>query len=189
MQSSTHSFHRSLSLLVCLSILAVLAFTGCSRGDEPTAVSTNPPKPTATNIPPTNPPKPSPTNAPPASTPNPIQNIIWQWVSVTDRSTGDTITVPDPSKYTIAFFPDNTLSGTADCNTFSGTYSQKNGFTITIGASTKAYCGDDSLDQQYLDLLNKVVAGGPDGSGGLALENAGGEKRLLFRNGGTTVKP
>jgi hypothetical protein len=48
-----------------------------------------------------------------------------------------------------------------------------------------AACGEDSLDQQYLDLLSQVVAGGPDGSGGLALETAGGEKRMSFSNGGS----
>jgi hypothetical protein len=32
--------------------------------------------------------------------------------------------------------------------------------------------------------LSAVVAGGPDGQGNLALENAGGEKRMLFVNGG-----
>jgi len=47
-----------------------------------------------------------------------------------------------------------------------------------------AFCGEDSLDVQFLELLAQVVAGGPDGSGGLALENAGGEKRMLFSNGG-----
>ena len=46
------------------------------------------------------------------------------------------------------------------------------------------YCGDTSLDQQYLGLLGSVAAGGPDGAGGLALENAGGEQRMLFKNGG-----
>jgi hypothetical protein len=32
------------------------------------------------------------------------------------------------------------------------------------------------------------VAGGPDGAGGLALENAGGEQRMLFQNGGPAKK-
>ncbi len=47
-----------------------------------------------------------------------------------------------------------------------------------------AYCGEDSLDVQFLDLLTQVVAGGPDGDGGLALVNAGGKKRMAFSNGG-----
>ena len=29
-----------------------------------------------------------------------------------------------------------------------------------------------------------IVAGGPDGAGNLALETAGGEQRMVFKNGG-----
>ena len=47
-----------------------------------------------------------------------------------------------------------------------------------------AACPEGSLDQQYLQLLGEIVAGGPDGAGGLALETAGGEKRMEFKNGG-----
>jgi hypothetical protein len=46
-----------------------------------------------------------------------------------------------------------------------------------------AACDIGSLDQQYLTLLGDVVAGGPDGAGGLALETAGGAQRMGFRNG------
>jgi len=123
----------------------------------------------------------------PAATPtpaDPVQNIVWQWLSVTDRSTGATTTVPNPENYTIIFRPDNTLTGQADCNSFTGSYSQQNGFTITLGATTMAFCGEASLDQQYLQLLGSVAAGGPDGAGGFALETAGGAQRMLFENGG-----
>ncbi len=68
-------------------------------------------------------------------------------------------------------------------HTFSGTYSQQNGFSIKLSAITQAYCGEASLDQQYTHLLNAVAAGGTDGQGNLALETAGGEQRLLFKNG------
>ncbi|HET6445090.1 MAG TPA: META domain-containing protein [candidate division Zixibacteria bacterium] len=100
------------------------------------------------------------------------------------QPTGETTTVPNPENYTLIFSEDGTFSGTADCNAISGTYSQASGFTVTVGPSTMAFCGEDSLDVQFLDLLANVVAGGPDGAGGLALENAGGEKRMLFSNGG-----
>jgi hypothetical protein len=70
------------------------------------------------------------------------------------------------------------------CNTFGGTYSQENGLIIQLGSSTMAACGEGSLDQEYMTLLGSIVAGGPDGEGNLALENAGGEQRMLFRNGG-----
>jgi len=127
----------------------------------------------------------------PAATPTPastIQGIVWQWASVTNQSTAELTTVPNPEAYTITFNADGTLEGKADCNTFSGTYSQETGFTITLGASTMAFCGEASLDQQYLALLGSVAAGGPDGAGGLALETAGGEQRMLFKNGGAAVK-
>ena len=51
--------------------------------------------------------------------------------------------------------------------------------------STLAFCGEDSLDQQHLDLLNRVVAGGPDGAGGFALEMTAGTERMEYRNSGS----
>jgi hypothetical protein len=47
-----------------------------------------------------------------------------------------------------------------------------------------AFCGDDSLDQLYLELLDNVVAGGPAGEDRFALEWAAGEKRMEFIDGG-----
>jgi heat shock protein HslJ len=125
----------------------------------------------------------------PAATPAPsnsITGLVWQWTTVTDQ--GKTTTVPNPENYTIVFNTDGTLNGKADCNTFNGVYSQQNGFTIKLGASTMAYCGDASLDLQYTQLLSNVAAGGPDGAGGLALETAGGAQRMLFKNGGAAPK-
>ena len=127
----------------------------------------------------------------PAATPataNSITGIVWQWTSVTNQTTKETQTVSAPQNYTITFNTDVTLTGKADCNNFTGTYSTQNGFTIKLGASTMAFCGEASLDQQYLQLLGSVAAGGPDGQGNLALETAGGEQRMLFKNGGAAPK-
>jgi heat shock protein HslJ len=117
---------------------------------------------------------------------NPIQGIVWQWTSVTEA--GKTTTVPNPENYTIIFNATGTLEGKADCNNFSGAYSQQNGFTILQGPTQLAYCGEASLDHQYLQLLGNVAAGGPDGAGNLALETAGGAQRMLFKNGGPAPK-
>ncbi len=119
-----------------------------------------------------------------ASSENTITDIVWQWTSVITQSTQASLTVTNPENYTITFKQDGTLEGKADCNSFSGTYSQENGFTIKLGATTLMYCGDNSLDQQYLQLLGSVAAGGPDGTGNLALETAGGAQRMIFINGG-----
>ncbi len=130
----------------------------------------------------------APAAAPAPAPTNSITGIVWQWTSVTNQTTKETTTVPTPQNYTITFNTDGTLTGKADCNNFTGTYSQQNGFTIKLGASTMAFCGEASLDQQYLHLLSNVAAGGPDGTGGLALETAGGEQRMLFKNGGAAPK-
>ncbi len=127
-------------------------------------------------------PTPTPASAP-APVDNTIQGIVWQWVSVTNQATGEETSVRNPEKYTITFNADGTLDGQADCTTFNGTYSQKGGLTI-LGASKTGLCGAGSLDEQYLALLNSVAAGGPDGTGGLALETAGGDQRMLFQNEG-----
>ena len=127
----------------------------------------------------------------PAATPtraSQIQDIIWQWQSVTNQTTRETTGVSNPEVYTIIFYADGTFGGQAGCNAISGTYSQQNGFSVVPGASTMAFCGEESLDQQYLTLLGEVVAGGPDGAGGLALETPGGEQRMLFKNGGPATK-
>ncbi len=115
---------------------------------------------------------------------NPIVGIVWQWTSLANRTTGETIEITNPQVYTIIFRDDGTLSGQADCNTFTGTYSQEGGFFITTQPDVMAACGGDSLDQQYFELLDAIVAGGPDGAGGLALETAGGEQRMEFANDG-----
>jgi heat shock protein HslJ len=131
---------------------------------------------------------------PPAVTPAPtaqsnsITGIVWLWTSLTDQTTKQTETIPSPDKYTITFNTDGTLTGKADCNNFTGTYSQENGFAIKLGATTMAACGEASLDQKYLQLLGSIAAGGPDGQGNLALETAGGAQRMLFKNGGPAPK-
>ena len=130
-------------------------------------------------------PAPTAPAAPPASS-NTITGIVWQWMSVTDQTTKQTTTVPNPASYTIIFNVDGTTSGKADCNSFTGTWSQQNGFDIEVVPNVMAACG--TMDSQYLTLLNQVAAGGPDGAGGLALETAGGAQRMLFKNGGPAPK-
>jgi heat shock protein HslJ len=168
------------AVVVLAAVLLVMAYW---RGQ-----STTPP-PAATQVPPaTAEPTPAPPTSLPQPTANPIQDILWQWTSLTNRTTNETTSVSNPENYTISFFADSTLVGKADCNTFTGTYSQENGFSIKLGATTAMYCGDASLDQQYLQLLGSVAAGGPDGQGNLALETAGGEQRMEFKNGGAATK-
>jgi heat shock protein HslJ len=125
-----------------------------------------------------------PTTAPSTAPSNTITNIVWQWETFNDVAAGTSTRVPDASKYTIVFYADGTTKGQADCNTFSGTYSQANGLAITVRPDVMAACDQGSMDQQYLNLLGDVAAGGPDGAGGLMLQTAGGAQQMLFSNGG-----
>jgi heat shock protein HslJ len=127
---------------------------------------------------------------PPVATPSTaITDIVWQWTSVKNRPTGETTEVANLQAYTIIFRDDGTLSGQADCNTFTGTYSTDGGFFIASTPDVMAACGGDSLDIQYFELLDAIVTGGPDGAGGLALETAGGEQRMTFIDGGAAAAP
>jgi heat shock protein HslJ len=111
-----------------------------------------------------------------------ITGVEWQWQSVIDQSTQETTDVPNPENYTITFNEDGTFEGTADCNNIAGSWSDDSGFSITVGPSTLAFCGEESLDTVYVGLLDSIAAGGPDGAGGLALETAGGAQRMLFES-------
>ncbi len=158
-------------LLAGLAILLIAA-AACAPIPPPTAAPTT-----------------APAVAPTAAPSNSITDIVWQWTSVANKTTGETTTVSTPEKYTITFRADGTLSGKADCNTFKGTYSQASGFSMTVTPDVMAACGGDSLDQQYIGLLKDIVAGGPDGSGGLALETAGGEQRMCSRTAARPRQP
>ncbi len=117
--------------------------------------------------------------------PEGVVNITWQWTELIQQSApASQSVVPDPQNYTIQFKDDGKVAIKADCNTVSGTFEwDKQGLKINLGPSTRAACGEQSLDQQYLDLLSQVVTGGLDG-GKFYLETAGGEKRMGFTKGG-----
>jgi len=113
-----------------------------------------------------------------------LTDILWQWIESVDQESGVRTTVAHPENYTIVFGTDGTFRGRADCNLIGGRYANAEGFKIIPGISTKAYCGENSLDQKYLEGLDLARAGGLDGSGHLTLESARSGIRMLFRNGG-----
>ena len=113
-----------------------------------------------------------------------ITGIVWKWQTYEDVAAGASTRVDDPNKYTIVFNTDGTTTGRADCNTFSGTYSQAGGFTISVTPDVMAACDQGSMDQQFLNLLDEVAAEAPDGAGGLILQTAGGAQKMMFSDGG-----
>ncbi len=119
------------------------------------------------------------------SAPNATANISapfvganWRWVG---KSGAETITVPNPNQYTIAFNATGTYAVKADCNVGSGNYTL-NGTKLRInqGALTKAYCGDNSLDRTYLASLYRVTSYIMDSQDRLVLIMISPNERLLF---------
>lgn len=120
-----------------------------------------------------------------AQSPGEITGIQWQWAQLTETEPASQSVVPDPENYVLILMADGSASLKADCNMVLWTYTlEDSNLTFnTLGPSTLAFCGEDSLDQQYLSLLGK---GGTvsleDGRLVLDLnENAG---RMVFDNGG-----
>ncbi len=89
---------------------------------------------------------------------NEIIEIEWQWSQLEETEPFSQSVVQNPGSYTISFAKDGTYSIKADCNGGSGSYTlEGNELTLAPGPITLAYCGPDSMDDQYLALLSNVT--------------------------------
>ncbi|HEY52753.1 MAG TPA: META domain-containing protein [Caldilineae bacterium] len=155
--------------LTMLGLTLLLALAACAPGPPP--VASEPEDITASE-------------AAPAPAPEDIQNIIWQWTDLVETEPASQSVVPDPEKYFIAFLPDGSIQGKADCNGVGGGYTiDGDQLTIELGPSTMMYCGDESLDQQFLALLS-TVASFSLADGRLELHLADGAGTMGFANAG-----
>jgi heat shock protein HslJ len=109
-----------------------------------------------------------------------ITGITWQWTELVESAPAAQSVVPNPEDYTLLLQPDGTLSIKADCNGVGGSYTLEGDFlTIALGPSTMAYCGEQSLDHQYLGLLDSVDSYAvQDGRLVLSLQNGTGRMTL-----------
>jgi heat shock protein HslJ len=118
-----------------------------------------------------------------------IAGITWQWNSMEETSPPTLNVVPNPEDYTLVFQDNGVFNIQADCNTAAGTYKlEYESLVMVLGPSTKAFCGEDSLDAEYQMLINKVASGSiaPDGQLWLYLKGSAG--RMSFTNGGPAPK-
>jgi heat shock protein HslJ len=125
-----------------------------------------------------------------AQTADEITGIQWQWAQLTETEPASQSVVPDPENYVMVLNADGTVNLKADCNMVSWTYTLDGASLAfnTLGPSTMAYCGDDSLDTLFLQKLGKGgMVSLEDGRLVLELnENAG---RMVFDNGGPAAPP
>lgn len=115
----------------------------------------------------------------------PWQNVVWEWLRVVEISTEDSFEVDSPGNYSIVFRPDGSYSGMADCNVMGGTYEWDSGgkIMITPGPTTLAYCGEQSVDYEYVYMLSRVESWKLEDDW-LILVTADGAEQMEFRNGG-----
>ncbi|MCA9987528.1 MAG: META domain-containing protein [Anaerolineales bacterium] len=88
-----------------------------------------------------------------------LTDIAWQWTQTDSADEAMAIEVGDPSLFSITFLPGGDYALQNDCNRGGGAYTL-DGASLTImpGFTTEAYCGDESLDQTFLNHLAQVVS-------------------------------
>lgn len=100
----------------------------------------------------------------PAASAGSIVGMVWEW---TQTAYGDdsVTTVDDPSKYTVLFNEDGTLTLQIDCNRGGGSYSL-DGSSLTVNAfvMTRVACPEGSLSDEFLTNLNSAATYVMDGS-------------------------
>ncbi|MEA1978301.1 MAG: META domain-containing protein [Chloroflexota bacterium] len=111
-------------------------------------------------------------------------DVSWEWSQLTETLPASQSVVPNPENYTLVFLADGTFGLNADCNLVSGEYEvDGDNLTLILGISTMAFCGEESLDTLYLQMLESVTSYElADGNLILYLgEDAG---KMVFADGG-----
>jgi len=86
-----------------------------------------------------------------------IVDIPWQWTSLSENEPASQSVVPNPESYTLTLNSDGSINIQADCNVVNGSFSvEGTSLTLTLGPSTLAFCGEDSLDLMFTELLSSV---------------------------------
>jgi heat shock protein HslJ len=83
-----------------------------------------------------------------------IAGTMWRLTEI-QQAGGTTIQIQSPDRFTVTFGDEQRVSVRADCNMCAGGY-ELAGSELRIGpmACTKAYCGDQSSDTQFLTTLS-----------------------------------
>jgi len=87
-----------------------------------------------------------------------ITEATWHLTSITSIHRQAIVPVEDMVNYTLKFNDDGTFDAKADCNQVGGTYTivDASVLTMTLGPSTLAVCGEESLGDDYVQLLDDV---------------------------------
>jgi heat shock protein HslJ len=122
-----------------------------------------------------------------AVTAQPLAGIRWV-LEMYRGSSGSNVPVIPTTNVTALFGPAGDLTGSAGCNSYTGSYtlSGQNGISIGPLATTLMYCGEPGvMDQEtaYLTLIRTVASYEVTGDGMLNLKNAAGTPVLVYSSG------
>jgi len=85
-----------------------------------------------------------------------LTGSVWQLQQI-QFGDGTVVTPSDPANYTVEFLDDGQLGIQADCNRVLGEYVGESGILdITLGPSTLAACGPDSIDTEFTRALSNA---------------------------------
>ena len=107
-----------------------------------------------------------------------IVGTTWHLTEIR-QSGGTSPEIQNPDRFTVTFGADQRVSVRADCNVCAGQF-ELAGSELRIGpmACTKAYCGDQSPDTQFLTTLS---ANGTIAWAGENLVISSGNTALVFK--------
>lgn len=86
-----------------------------------------------------------------------LTDTVWQLQQI--QYNDGTLLAPDaPENYTVEFMEDGQLAVQADCNRVLGEFTgDSSSLAITLGASTLAACGPNSLNAQFTQALSNAA--------------------------------
>jgi heat shock protein HslJ len=114
-----------------------------------------------------------------------IIGIQWQWAQLVETEPASQSVVPDPENYVLVLNADGSANLKADCNMVLWSYTLEDSTLTfdTVGPSTLAFCGEESSDQKFLEMLGKGGTVSLE-DGRLVLELSDNAGRMVFDNGG-----
>jgi heat shock protein HslJ len=91
-----------------------------------------------------------------------ITRITWKLRSIQQFGNAR-VQIQNPDRFTVLFAEDRRVSVRADCNTCTGKF-ELSGSSLRLStlACTRAFCGADSPDTQFLNALERVTTASVD---------------------------
>ena len=85
--------------------------------------------------------------------------VLWslQAFELNDGTTVDVVVPGEAARYQVLFREDGRVEIKADCNVCGGTYETRgSALTIEVRGCTRAFCGDDSFDNEFKAALDST---------------------------------